>query len=66
MINNEYLLLIRKHSYTLIEQTKKIRSQEVLEYFLNKQWEFFSFCPPMNLSEEEKWLIAATTSETTN
>ena len=42
MLNNELLLLIKKHTDTLIEQTKS-RPQETLEIKLKRQSEFFSF-----------------------
>ena len=47
------LLLIKKHTDTLIEQTKT-RAQETLEFKMNKQRQTFSFDPPINLVEEEK------------
>ena len=37
---NELLLLIRKHTDTLIEQAK-IRRQETLEFKMNKQMQIF-------------------------
>ena len=39
-MNNELLLLIKKHNDTLIEQTKT-KSQETLEYKMNKQMQTF-------------------------
>ena len=45
------LLLIIKHTDTLIEQTKT-KLQETLEFVMNKQMQTFSFSPPINLSEE--------------
>ena len=54
-MNNELLLLTKKHTDTLIEQTKS-GPQETLEVKLNKQLKTFSFSPPINLSEEGKWL----------
>ena len=33
---------------------------------MNKQLETFSFSPPINLSEEGKWLLAVTNFEATN
>ena len=53
------LLLIRKHTDTLIKQTLT-RPQETLDFQLNKQMETFSFSPPVNLAEEGKWSIAIT------
>ena len=43
-MNNELLLLIKKHTNTLIEQTK-MKPQETLEFKLNKQMQTFSFNP---------------------
>ena len=64
-MNNELLLLIKKHTDTLIEQTKT-RAQETLEFKMNKQMQTFSFSPPINLLEEGKWLIAVSSFECTN
>ena len=64
-MNNELLLLIKKHTDTLIEQTKT-RPQETLEFKMNKQMQTFSFNPPINLVEEGKWLIAVSSFECTN
>ena len=64
-MNNELLLLLKKHSDTLIEQTKT-KPQETIEFELNKQMEAFSFNPLINLSKEWKWLSAVTSFEATN
>ena len=64
-MNNELLLLIKKHTDTLIEQTKT-KPQETLEFKMNKQMQTFSFNPPINLVEEGKWLLAVTSFECTN
>ena len=64
-MNNELLLLIKKHTDTLIEQTKT-KPQETLEFKMNKQTETFSFNPPINLVEEGKWLLGVTSLECTN
>jgi len=64
-MNNELLLLIKKHTDTLIEQTKT-KPQETLEFKMNKQMETFSFNPPINLLEEGKWLLPVTSFECTN
>ena len=64
-MNNELLLLIKKHTDTLIEQTKT-KPQETLEFKMSKQMQTFSFNPPINLFEEGKWLIAVSTFECTN
>ena len=59
------LLLIQKHTDTLIEQTKT-KPQETLEFKMNKQRQTFSFNHPINLVEEDKWLLAASSFECTN
>ena len=64
-MNNELLLLIKKPTDTLIEQTKT-KPQETLEFKLNKQMQTFSFNPPINLVEEGKWLMAVSSLECTN
>ena len=64
-MNNELLLLIKKHTDTLIEQTRT-KPQETLEFKMNKQKQTFSFNPPTNLVEEGKWLLGASSFECTN
>ena len=64
-MNKELLLLIKKHTDTLIEQTKT-KPQETLEFKMNKQMQTFSFNPPINLVEEGKWLLAVSSLECTN
>ena len=64
-MNNELLLLIKKHTDTLIEQTKT-KPQETLEFKMNRQMQTFSFNPPINLFEEGKWLLAVSSFERTN
>ena len=64
-MNNELLLLIKKHTDTLIEQTKT-KPQETLELKMIKQMQKFSFNPPINLIEEDKWLLAVSSFECTN
>ena len=64
-MNNELLLLIKKHTDTLIEQIKT-KPQETLEFKMNKQMGTFSFNPPINLVEEGKWLLAVSSFECTN
>ena len=64
-MNNELLLLIKKHTDTLIQQTKT-RPQETLEFKMNIQMQTFSFSPPMNLIEEGKGLLAVSSFEYTN
>ena len=64
-MNNELLLLIKKHTDTLIEQTKT-KPQETLEFKMNKQMQTFSLNPPIILLEEGKWLLAVSSFECTN
>ena len=64
-MNNELLLLIKKHTDTLIQQTKT-KPQETLEFKMNKQRQIFSFNPPKKLVEEGKWLMAVSSLECTN
>ena len=64
-MNSELLLLIKKHTDTLIEHTK-LKPQETLEFKTNKQMQTFSFSPPINLVEEGKWLLAVSLFECTN
>ena len=64
-MNNELLLLIKKHTDTLIENTKT-KPQETLEFKMNKQMQTFSFNPPINLVEEGKWLLGVSSFECTN
>ena len=64
-MNNELLLLIKKHTDTLIEQAKT-KPQETLEFKMNKQSQTFSFNPPINLFEEDKWLLAVSSFECKN
>ena len=64
-MNNDLLLLIKKHTDTLIQQTKT-KPQETLEFKMNKQMQTFSFNPPINLVEEGKWLMAVSLFDCTN
>ena len=64
-MNNELLLLNKKHTNTLIEQTKT-KPQGTLEFKMNKQSQTFSFNPPLNLVEEGKWLMAVSLFDCTN
>ena len=64
-MNNELLLLIKKHTDTLIKQTKT-KPQETLEFKMNKQRQTISFNPPINFFEEDKWLLAVSSFECTN
>ena len=64
-MNNDLLLLTKKHTDTLMEQTKT-KPQETLEFKMNKQMQTFSFNPPINLVEEGKWLMAVSSLECIN
>ena len=64
-MNNELLLLIKKHTDTLIEQTKT-KPQEIPEFKMTRSKQTFSFNPPLNLVEEGKWLMAVSSFECTN
>ena len=64
-MNNELLHLIKKHTDTLIQQTKT-KPQETLEFKMNKQMQTFSFNAPINLVEQGKWLLGVTWLECTN
>ena len=64
-MNNDLLLLTKKHTDTLIEQTKT-KPQETLEFKMNKQTQRFSFNPPINLVEEGKWFLGVASLERTN
>ena len=64
-MNKELLLLIKKHTDTLIQQTKT-KPQEKLEVKTNKQMQTFSFNPPINLIEEGKSLLGVSSLECTN
>ena len=64
-MNNELLFLIKKHTDTLIEQTKT-KPQETLDFRMIQQMQPFLFNPPINLLEEGKGLLAVTSFECTN
>ena len=64
-MKNELLLLIKKHTNTLIKATKT-KPKETLEFKMNKQMQAFSFTPPRKLLEEGKWILAVTYFECTN
>ena len=59
------LHLIKKHTDTLIQQTKT-RPQETLVFRMDKQVQTFSFNLPINLREECKWLLVVTSFQATN
>ena len=60
-----FLLLIKKHTETLIEQTKT-KPQETLEFKMIRSKQTFSFNPPLNLVEACKWFLAVSSFECTN
>ena len=64
-MNNELLLLFKKLTNTLIEQTKT-KPQETLEFKMIRSKQTFSFNPPINLIEEGNWLLGVTSLECTN
>ena len=64
-MNNEFLLLIKKHTDTLIQQTRT-KPQETLEFKMNQQTQSFSFNPSIKLVEEDKWLLGISSFECTN
>ena len=59
------LLLIKKHTDTLIQQTKT-KPQEALKFKMIRSKQTFSFNPPTNLVEEGKWLLGVTSLGCTN
>ena len=64
-MNNELLLLIKKHTDTLIEQSKT-NPQETFEFKMIRSKQTFSFNPPINFIEECKSLIGVTSLGCTN
>ena len=64
-MNNELLLLIKKHTDTHIQQTKT-KPQDALIFKMNKQMQTFSFNPPINLFEEGEWLMTVSLFDCTN
>ena len=65
---NEYWIVTfnsKKYTDTCIQQTET-KPQETLDIKVNKQMEYFSFSPPINLVEEGKRLLAVTSFEVTN
>ena len=63
-MNNELILLIKKHTDTFIEHPKS-RLHEAFEFKIKEQMETFSFSPPINIVEEKKALLEATSFEAT-
>ena len=64
-MNNELLLLIKKHRDTLIEQTKT-KPEETLKFKMNKQMQAFSFNPAIILVKGGKWFLEVSSFEATN
>ena len=64
-MNNELLILIKKHTDFLIEQTKT-RPQETLEFKMIQSKQTFSFNPPITLVEEDKWFLGVSLFDCTN
>ena len=58
----ELLLSVEKQTDKLIEQ-KRTKPQETLEFILINQMDTLWVNPPINFSEEGKWLLAVTISE---
>ena len=61
-MNNELLLLIKKHTDTLTEQSKT-KHQETHDFKLNRKIETFSLNPSIKLVEEGEWLLGVTNFE---
>ena len=59
------LLLFKKHTDALIEQTKT-EPQETLDVKMNKKMQTLSFSLPIILVKEGKWLLGVTSFECTN
>ena len=64
-MNIELLLLIKKHTDTLIQQTQT-RPQETLEFVTDGQMQTFSFSRTKNLIEEGEPLLAVSSFECIN
>ena len=64
-MNNELLLLIKKRTDTLMEQTIT-KPQETLEFKNVRSKQTFSFNPPIDYIEEGKWLLAVSLFVCTN
>ena len=64
-LNNDFLLVIKKHTDTFIEQTRR-KPQETLEFKTKKQMQTFSFNPPINFVEEGIWVLGVTSFECTS
>ena len=64
-MNNELLLLIKKHTDTLIEQTKT-SPQETFEFKMKKHMETFSLVRQKTKLKKRIWLPALTSFEATS
>ena len=64
-MNNELLVLIKKHTDTMIEQTKT-KPKETVEFKMILSKQTSSFNPPIILVEEGKWLLRLRSLECTN
>ena len=64
-MTNKLLLLNKNHTDTLMEQTKT-KPQEALGHKMEKQIEFFTLSPPINLDEEGSWKLVVTSFEAGN
>ena len=64
-MNNNLLIFNKKHTDTLIEQTKT-KPEETPEFKMNKQMETLSCNPPIILFDEGKLLLGKTSFECIN
>ena len=64
-MDNKFLLVNKNHTDTLIGQTKT-KPQGTRGFKMNKQMKTFSFNTPINLVEEDKWLLRVTSFQCTN
>ena len=63
-MKNNLQLLNKKHTDTLIEQTKT-KPKETFEFKMNKQMQSFSLSPPVKTFGRKKWLLVVTFFQTT-
>ena len=61
----ELLLLIKKHTDTLIEQTKT-KPQETIEFKMNKKCKLFCLILQLIQLKKVKWLLTVSSFEATN
>ena len=64
-LNDQRIVTCNRKTYWYTKWTNKTKLQETFEFKLNKQKATFSFLPPINRSEERKWLIPLTCFEAT-